>query len=112
MACAACACGATTVGTGTGRLGRTVGIGTIDGSGTGDGSGALVLRTGGLTSVRPRFESPSTLATCRRAGTRARLAGAKYVLPSGALKLRRLVPNARPTLAADPSRRTSIRLAD
>src|SRR4051812_19572510 len=103
-----------TVGIGTtGTLGAgTVGSGTLAGSGTEEGSGLLVLRTGGLTAVRPRFESPRTERTFRRAGTLARLAGAKNVEPSGALNVFSVVPNALLTCAAEPSSRTSMRFAE
>src|SRR3954449_12987541 len=100
-----------TVGTGTGSVG-TVTVGTGTGTGTGSvGAGvAPALRTGGETCVRPRFESPSTLAT--PFGARARVAGAKKLEPSGALKLCRWVWNARPVAAGEPLTRTSRRFAE
>src|SRR4051794_13881603 len=90
----------------------TVGIGTLGGSGAGEASGALVLRTGGLTAVRPRLERPRTEATFSRAGIFAWPAGAKNVEPSGALNVLRLVPKALPTRAAEPSSATSVRFAE
>src|SRR4051812_534239 len=111
MSCAARAFGGMMVGTGTGSFGGTmVGTGTGNGDGTAGAAGAGALRTGGETCVRPRFESPSTLAT--PFGARARVAGAKKLEPSGALKLCRWVWNARPVAAGEPLTRTSRRFAE
>jgi hypothetical protein len=69
---------------------------------------------GGSTAVRPRFDNPRTAVVrpARALGSRASPNGAKNVEPSGARKDSSVVPNARPTSAADPLTRTSVRFAD
>src|SRR3954468_12678380 len=69
---------------------------------------------GGSTAVRPRLERPRTAVVrpARASGRRAAPEGAKYAEPSGARKDSSVVPNARPTAAADPLTRTSVRFAD
>src|SRR3954465_7986621 len=84
------------------------------GSGTGVMTGDVAdLRTSGAAATWPRFERPSTDVVRPRSarGSRARVAGAKNADPSGALKARSFVPNARPTAAEEPESRTSVRLA-
>src|SRR4051794_31119633 len=72
------------------------------------------LRTSGAAATWPRFERPSTDVVRPRSarGSRARVAGAKNADPSGALKTRSFVLNARPTAAEEPESRTSVRFAD
>ena len=74
----------------------------VPGDGTGSWHGHA-RGTGQLIRARacPRLESPSTLLTARRAPSPV-VAGAKNADPSGALKLRRCVWNARPTAAGEP----------